>query len=49
MFQMEPIERLSIAYPLPASRSYKKFLTPYTRIIDLTVSEDMILEQMNEK
>ncbi len=28
---------------------YKKFLTPYTRVIDLSMSEDEILAQMHEK
>ncbi len=28
---------------------YKKFLTPYTRVLDLTLTEDEILAQMHEK
>ncbi len=29
--------------------AYKKFLEPYTRVLDLTLSEDAILAQMHEK
>lgn len=30
-------------------KPYKKFLTPHTRVLDLTLSEDEILAQMHEK
>ena len=47
-FQIEPFEELL----LPFSNHwmvYKKFLTPYTQILNLSYSEDYLLSQMHEK
>lgn len=46
--QIEPIEELCINIPIK-NKIYKKFLTPYTRTINITQSEDEILSQMHEK
>lgn len=45
--QIEPIENLE---NMPAGKNpLKKFITPYTRCIDLTQSEDEILANMHSK
>jgi lipid II:glycine glycyltransferase (peptidoglycan interpeptide bridge formation enzyme) len=47
-FQIEPFEELL----LPFSNHwmvYKKFLTPYTQILNLSYSEDHLLSHMHEK
>ncbi len=49
--QIEPIEDLWIMNheSWVIKKPYKKFLTPYTRIIDLTQTEDAVFAQMHEK
>ncbi len=50
-FQIEPVEELWVMSDLwsATQKPYKKFITPFTRIIDLSPSEDEILSQMHEK
>ncbi len=49
--QIEPIEELWIMNHNRCiiQKPYKKFITPYTRLINLSLSEDDILSQMHEK
>ena len=47
--QIEPIDPLPGVMGGSSKKPYKKFLTPYTRYIDLTLSEEEILSQMHEK
>ncbi len=47
--QIEPIDDIWIPSSSQKNRIYKKFLTPHTRILDLTKTEDEILAQMHEK
>jgi hypothetical protein len=46
-FQIEPIDRELESKN--TQKPYKKFLTPHTRVLDLTLTEDEILAQMHEK
>ena len=46
--QIEPLEEIPL-FGCTEMEIYKKFLTPHTRIIDLSLSEDQILAQMHEK
>lgn len=48
-FQMEPIDGCVEKYQMAKKGLYKKFLTPYTRTIDLVSTENEILAQMHEK
>jgi lipid II:glycine glycyltransferase (peptidoglycan interpeptide bridge formation enzyme) len=45
--QIEPID--TEIQSANTQKPYKKFLTPYTRVLDLSPSEDEILAQMHEK
>ena len=48
--QIEPIEEIPETLSIISSSPvYKKFLTPYTRTINLTESAESILENMHEK
>lgn len=48
--QIEPIEEIwNLKQGQIIQKSYKHFLTPYTRVLDLTLSEDDLLRQMHEK
>lgn len=48
-FQLEPIDDCIEKYQMSERGLYKKFLTPYTRIINLIPTENEILAQMHEK
>ena len=45
--QIELIDRELVSKNI--EKPYKKFLTPHTRVLDLTLTEDEILAQMHEK
>ncbi len=45
--QIEPLD-IEISHK-NIQQPYKKFLTPYTRVLDLTLAEDELLAQMHEK
>lgn len=45
--QIEPIERVN--FPESTAKITRKFLTPYTRVIDLNVDTDEILAKMHTK
>lgn len=48
--QIEPIGEIpDLRWQIPDSRFYKAFLTPHTRVLDLTLPEEDILKQMHEK
>jgi hypothetical protein len=47
LFQIEPID--GELESNNTQKPYKKFLTPHTRVLDLSLTEDEILAQMHEK
>lgn len=47
--QIEPLEGEIVSGRKQKEISYRKFLTPYTRTVDLTVGTDAVLAQMHEK
>lgn len=47
--QIEPLQGTFPDVPKLRSQVYREFLYPYTRVIDLTISEEAVQAQMHEK
>lgn len=47
--QIEPLDIELPHIPKARARTYRQFLFPYTRLIDLMASEDAVQAQMHEK